>query len=192
MLQVGQIWSRHVTQEEKSEQETYEAGEVCKPLKISLQRYLLLKRFLKWTHSLSVCAASEVCLFLSRCHVFIFCISVTYKFCLKIICYVFNSSTLTYGGLWRRRRIKSSVTEESWSCVFPGGSDTKEGWKVLKWPFKNNLVLMYNAMHIYRWINVDLILHSFNVDHSEHFQCIFQYLTSMLIQSNITLMLIIS
>ena len=76
---------------------------------------------------------------------------------------------------------------------------------MLKWPFNNNLVSMYDAMHIYSLITVDSILYSFNVDHiiiesrlihcqnwlkiqryfnvdhSEHFQCIFQCLTSMLI-----------
>ena len=135
---------------------------------LSLQRHLLLKRFLKWTHYLLVVRSQRgtfISVTLYRAYVFIFCISVKYKFCLKIIRYVFNSSTLTYGGLWRRRRIKSSETEELWSHVFLGGSNTKECWKVLKWPFKNNLVSMYNAMHTYRWINVDLILHSFNVDH---------------------------
>ena len=130
---------------------------------LSLQRYLLLKRFLKWTHSLSVVCSqwgTFISVTLYRAYVFIFCISVTYKFCLKMICYAFNSSTLTYGGLWWRR-IKSSVTEVSRSRVFPVG---KGRLKSVQRPFKNNLVSMYNAMHIYRWINVDLILHSFNVD----------------------------
>ena len=78
---MGQIWSRHVAQEEKSEQESYEAGEVCKPPKIilnlkfaeiftaQLKIFFVLSitfcghfifvfaRFLKWTHSLSfVCS----------------------------------------------------------------------------------------------------------------------------------------
>ena len=74
----------HVTQEEKTEQESYEAGEVCKPLKISLN--------LKFEEIFTAQKISEV-------DSFPLCVRSQRGMFISVTLLTVNSSTLTYGGL---------------------------------------------------------------------------------------------
>ena len=76
------------------------------------------------SYSLSVVCSQQLGLFVILYHAYVFTsfISVLNKY-VFILHAVYSNSDIWwfYGG--GRRRIKSSVTEEPWSRVFPGGSD---------------------------------------------------------------------